>query len=97
MERQFRDIENIPAREARIKEMLYEILCQEYELAKIEEAKSMPTIQVLDRAVMPDTRMPRGTMKKTALAGIVSLMLGVFVAFGREHFARIKAIQAKQP
>lgn len=96
MERQLSNIENIPAREARIKEMLYEILCQEYELAKIEEAKSMPTIQVLDRAVVPETRMPRGTTKKAALAGVVSLMLAIFVAFGREYFARIKAAEAEQ-
>ena len=96
IERQLSNIENIPAREARIKEMLYELLCQEYELAKIEEAKSMPTIQVLDRAVVPEMRMPRGTMKKTALAGVVSLMLAIFVAFGREYFARIKAAEAEQ-
>jgi len=97
IERQLSNIENIPAREARIKEMLYELLCQECELAKIEEAKSMPTIQVLDRAIVPETSMPRGTMKKTALAGVVSLMLAIFVAFSREYFARIKAIQAEQP
>jgi len=41
-------------------------------------------------------RMPRGTMKKTALAGVVSLMLAIFVAFGREYFARIKAAEAEQ-
>jgi len=97
IERQLSNIVNIPAREARIKEMLYELLCQEYELAKIEEVKSMPTIQVLDRAIVPETKMPRGTTKKTALAGVVSLMLAVFVAFGREYFARIKAIEAGQP
>jgi len=96
IERQLSNIVNIPAREARIKEMLYELLCQEYELAKIEEVKSMPTIQVLDRAVVPETRMPRGTMKKTALAGVVSLMLAIFVAFGREYFARIKAAETEQ-
>jgi len=95
IQRQLSNIENIPAREARIKEMLYELLSQEYELAKIEEAKSMPTIQVLDRAVVPEMKMPRGTMKKTALAGVVSLMLAIFVAFGWEYFARIRATEAE--
>ena len=62
------------------------MLTREYELAKIEEAKSMPTIQILDRAIVPEIRMPRGTVKKTLLAGVVSLMLSVFVAFARERF-----------
>jgi uncharacterized protein involved in exopolysaccharide biosynthesis len=97
IERQLSNIENIPAREARTKEMLYELLTTECELAKIEEAKSMPTIQVLDRAIEPEMRMPRGTVKKTALAGVVSLMLAIFVAFGREYFARIRATEAERP
>ena len=96
MEHQLSNIENIPAREARIKETLYEMLWQEYELAEIEEAKSMPTIQVLDRAVVPELRMPRGTTKKTALAGVVSLMLAIFVAFGREYFGKIRATEAER-
>jgi uncharacterized protein involved in exopolysaccharide biosynthesis len=96
IERQLSNIENIPAREAKIKEMLYELLTTECELAKIEEARSMPTIQVLDRAVVPEMRMSRGTTKKTALAGVVSLMLAIFVAFGREYFAKIKAIETEQ-
>jgi len=83
--------ENILSREARIQEMLFELLTREYELARIEEAKSMPTIQVLDRAIVPELRLPRGTVKKTLLAGVVSFMLAVFAAFVREYFARANA------
>ena len=83
--------ENILSREARIQEMLFELLTREYELARIEEAKRMPTIQILDRAIVPEVRLPRGTVKKTLLAGVVSFMLTVFVAFAREYFAKIKA------
>jgi len=96
VERQLSNIENIPSREAKIKEMLYELLTTECELAKIEEARSMPTIQVLDRAVVPEITIPRGTTKKTALAGVVSLMLAIFVAFAREYLARIKATETGQ-
>lgn len=83
--------ENILSREARIQEMLFELLTREYEIAKIEEAKSMPTIQVLDRAIVPEVRLPRGTVKKTLLAGVVSFMLAVFAAFAREYFAKVSA------
>lgn len=86
IEEKLSKIDNILSREAKIQEMLFELLTREYELAKIEEAKSMPTIQILDRAIVPEIRMPRGTVKKTLLAGVVSLMLSVFVAFARERF-----------
>jgi uncharacterized protein involved in exopolysaccharide biosynthesis len=80
-------IDNILTREAEIQEMLYKMLTTEYELAKIEEAKSMPTIQVLDRAAVPEIREPRGTVRKSAIAGFVSLVFVVFLAFARENFA----------
>ena len=96
IEQELTKIEDLLSRETKIKEMLFQWLAQEYELAKIEEAKSMPTIQVLDKAVVPEIRMPRGTTKKTALAGVVSLMLAIFVAFGREYFARIRAAEAER-
>lgn len=83
-------IDNILSREATIQEMLFELLTREYELAKIEEAKSMPTIQVLDEAIVPEERMARGTIRKTAMAGVGSLMFAVFLAFAREYFSKMK-------
>ena len=96
IEEELSNIENIPAKQAQIKEMLYELLARESELAKIEEAKSMPTIQVLDEAVVPETRMPRGTLGRTALVGLVSLVLAVFVAFARENFAKLREVQTDE-
>jgi uncharacterized protein involved in exopolysaccharide biosynthesis len=78
-------IDSILSREAKIQEMLYEMLVQEYELAKIEEAKSMPTIQVLDEAVVPELPISRGVAKKGVMAAVVAFMLGVFVAFAYEY------------
>ncbi|MCK4788069.1 MAG: hypothetical protein KAV87_30225 [Desulfobacteraceae bacterium] len=96
IEEKLSNIENIPTREARIQEMVFELLTREYEIAKIEEAKSMPTIQILDRAIVPEVRMPRRTKRKVMLAGVVSLMLGVFVAFTREYFAKIRKVETKE-
>ena len=59
------------------------------EIAKIEEAKSMPTIQVLDKATAPEQGMGRGTAKKGILAGFATMMLGIFIAFGREYIAGV--------
>lgn len=86
------NIDDILSREAEIQEMLYEMLMREHELVKMEEAKNMPTIQVLDKAVVPEVRMSRGTVRKTLLAGILSFVLAVFVAFAREYYAKMKAV-----
>jgi tyrosine-protein kinase Etk/Wzc len=96
IEQELTKIEDLLSRETKIKEMLFELLMRECELAKIEEAKSMPTIQVLDKAVVPEIRMPRGTKRKTALAGAVSLMLAVFAAFAREYFAKVREKEAEK-
>jgi tyrosine-protein kinase Etk/Wzc len=90
IEDELSNIENIPAKQAQIKEMLYELLARESELAKIEEAKSMPTIQVLDRAVVPEKRCKPKRRQMVMLSGIASLFLAIFVAFGRAYSARMK-------
>jgi len=43
IEQKLSRIESIPSHEAQVQEMLYELLIRESEIAKIEEAKSMPT------------------------------------------------------
>jgi uncharacterized protein involved in exopolysaccharide biosynthesis len=79
------EIDTMLAREAAVQEMLFELLTKEYEIAKIEEAKSMPTIQVLDQAEVPEKRMARGTIRKTFLAGFTAFVLGVMVVLAREY------------
>jgi uncharacterized protein involved in exopolysaccharide biosynthesis len=96
IEQELTKIEDLLSRETKIKEMLFELLMRQCELAKIEEAKSMPTIQVLDEATVPEMRMPRGTVKKTALAGSFSLMLAILAAFAREYIAKVEAATKEQ-
>ncbi len=87
IEEKLSQIDNIPSRDAMVQETLYDLLIREYEIAKIEEAKSIPTIQVLDVAIPPELRDPRGTVSATAVAIVASLVLGILLAFGRESFA----------
>lgn len=47
-------------------------------------------VQVIDRAVAPEKRMPRGTMRIMLLAGLGSLMAGVCLAFFIEFLKKIK-------
>jgi uncharacterized protein involved in exopolysaccharide biosynthesis len=87
--------QDIPRQEEEVQEMLYQLLMREFEIAKIEEAKSMPTIQVLDEAVPPEQRKARGTVRKAALAGIVAFVVMTFFVFAREYW--IACAQSSPP
>ena len=78
-------IDSMLSRDAKIKEMLFELLTREYEIAKIEEAKSMPTIQVLDRAEPSERKSKPKRTQMVLLAGITALFASVALAFVREH------------
>ncbi len=81
-------IDSILSGDAKIQEMLYELLTKECEIAKIEEAKDMPTIQVLDKAIAPETRMPLGAKRKVLIAGVGSFTFAVFLAFLLESLGK---------
>jgi uncharacterized protein involved in exopolysaccharide biosynthesis len=59
-------------RKVKVQEAVFETLTQEYELAKVEEAREIPTIKVLDPANVPEKRSfpPR----------LLIMFLGTFVA-----------------
>jgi capsule polysaccharide export protein KpsE/RkpR len=42
--------------QTKIQETVYQLLTQEYELAKIQEAKEVPTVKVMDEAVIPERK-----------------------------------------
>jgi uncharacterized protein involved in exopolysaccharide biosynthesis len=77
-------------REARIQEEVYALLVQQYEQAKIEEVRDTPTVQKLDEALPPEGRsFPRRT-RIVLLAGFLSVVAGVGMAFFFEHLERLK-------
>jgi hypothetical protein len=43
-------------RRSKIDEAVYELLSKEYELSKLQEARNMPTVQVLDLPVVPQKK-----------------------------------------
>jgi len=56
-------------RDSKIHETVFEMLTQQYEIARIQEAKEIPTVKVLDAAVVPEKRHPRPW--QILLAGVV--------------------------
>jgi tyrosine-protein kinase Etk/Wzc len=77
-------------REVKIQEAVFELLTQQYEQYKIQESKDTPTIQVLDKAVPPETRAKPRRGILVGLAGVLSLFASTVFVFGLEYFRRSK-------
>jgi len=77
-------------REALNQEKVFELLTQQYEMAKIDEAKEDITFQIIDRAIAPEKRIKPKRRLNVMLAGVVSLFSGVFLVFFLEYVANLK-------
>src|SRR6202042_3372319 len=58
-------------RRAKIQETVYELLTQQYELAKVQEAKETPSVKVLDPANVPE--------RKSYPPRLLIVLLGTFL------------------
>lgn len=63
-------------RQVKIDEIVYQLLTEQYELAKIQEAKETPSVKILDAARLPE----KPVAPARALLTIVGTMLGFFLA-----------------
>jgi uncharacterized protein involved in exopolysaccharide biosynthesis len=77
-------------REVKIQEAVFELLTQQYEQAKIQEAKDTPTIQVLDKASPPEKRSRPKRADLVGIAVVASLFLSVIFVFGVEYLKNSK-------
>jgi tyrosine-protein kinase Etk/Wzc len=75
-------------RDALIQQKVFELLTQQFELAKIEEAKDDITFQVIDTAIAPEKRIKPQRTLNVALAAVVSLFLSIFMVFFLEYVER---------
>jgi uncharacterized protein involved in exopolysaccharide biosynthesis len=78
-------------REAKIQENVFELLTGQYELAKIEEAKDVNTIQVLDPAVPSDKKSSPKRRLIVMITTFMAFFFAVVLAFFREYMQRLKA------
>lgn len=65
-------------RQAKLEETVYELLTQQYELAKIEEAKEIPTVKVLDAADIPEKKSSPPRALIAVMGTLLALSAGVF-------------------
>jgi uncharacterized protein involved in exopolysaccharide biosynthesis len=78
-------------RRTRIQETVYEVLTQQYELAKVQEAKETPSVKVLDAARVPEKKSFPPRVLITFLIAFVFLGTAVFGLFSRAQWDEIDA------
>jgi uncharacterized protein involved in exopolysaccharide biosynthesis len=69
-------------RRSKVQEAVYETLTQEYELAKVEEAKEIPSVKILDPANVPERKSFPPRLLIMFLGVCVSFALGAGWVFG---------------
>ena len=75
-------------RELKYQETLFELLSKQFEIAKIDEAKDAPLIQVVDKALVPEQKSKPKRSLIVILATMMAFFIGVLLAFFREASAR---------
>lgn len=78
-------------RDVKVQETLVTLLTQQVEQARLEEARDLPVVQVLDRAVVPQRHSKPRLRVNLALAGGTSLFAGIFLAFFLEYVAKVRS------
>lgn len=77
-------------REVKVQETVWELLNQQYYQARIQEARDIPTIQVLDRAEAPERRSsPKRKLLVLALS-LLALVGSVFWTFGEQYYHQVR-------
>jgi uncharacterized protein involved in exopolysaccharide biosynthesis len=76
-------------RDMKFLERLTELLTQQFEAAKIDEAKNATLVQVLDKAVEPERKSWPIRRQIILLAAIVGVILGLVAAFITEYLANV--------
>lgn len=73
-------------RRTKIQEVVFETLTQQYELAKVQEAKETPSVKVLDAAIMPERKSFPPRLLIVFLCAFFGLAGAVVWVLGRAHW-----------
>jgi uncharacterized protein involved in exopolysaccharide biosynthesis len=77
-------------RDFKIHETIFELLTQQYEMARVQEVRDSPTVQVLDIAKVAEKRAKPKRRLMVMLSVFLAVFLSVFFAFFLEYLENIK-------
>ena len=78
------------SRDVKVNETMVTLLTQQLQHARLAEARDVPTVQVLDRAVPAARHSAPKTRLNLTIAGVISIAGGVFSAFALEYVRRVR-------
>jgi uncharacterized protein involved in exopolysaccharide biosynthesis len=81
-------------RKVKIQETLHTLLTQQYEMARIQEAKDSPTVQILDIGKIPEKKVKPKRGLIVILSTFTAIFFSVFTAFFMESLEKSK-LQAR--
>jgi tyrosine-protein kinase Etk/Wzc len=81
-------------RDFKFQENLYQIYCKLVEIARLDMARNIMVISVVDQALPPERRSNR-RMFPAILTGMVAFMMMLFVAFSLEHWQNLQRTEDK--
>ena len=99
---QFPSIRNLPIlgatyadlyRRMTIQETVFEVLTQQYELAKVQEAKEIPSVKVLDAPQIPERKSFPPRLLIIATGGFLGFIAASVFVFGREHWSEVDSAE----
>ena len=73
-------------RDYQVKNTLYNFLIQQYEEAKIKEAKDTPTVQVLDYAVLPQLKYKPARFRILIIGFVLTTILSMYYVYFRTRW-----------
>ncbi len=76
-------------RQAKIQETVYEFLTQQFEMAKIQEAKELPTVRVMDPAIRPEKKSGPIRTLITGLSVLLGVALAAFWVLGQNAWQQL--------
>jgi uncharacterized protein involved in exopolysaccharide biosynthesis len=77
-------------REVKYREVIFDLLARQFEMAKIDEAKDSAVIQVMDKAIVPERKSKPVRRNIVLLWTLVAGFFAVLWAFLQEAFARAR-------
>jgi len=78
-------------RQTKVQEAVFETLTKQYELAKVQEAKEIPTVKVLDAPIVPEKKVFPPRILIILLGTSLSLVGGVICVFGERTWIGMSA------
>ncbi len=76
-------------RQTKIEEAVYEALTKEYEMARVQEAKEIPSVRVLDQAVVPEKKSFPPRMLIISLGTIAAFCFGMVWVLAEDFWKQV--------